>query len=240
MSLTKENSQFLEEYLKGNVDKNSPSFKKLFESEEHFNEALEKYEVAQEMIFELGLKQEIELVHQAFEKKNKAFPISYMVAAAIVVIVAVWGVLSAPSKTDLFEDYFTPYPSTHAFRSTQEENQIEGASNLEKALRYYSEEDFGSAVLSFQRVQTDSMTAGDIFYFANALLAVNEFEQAEPKLESIVDNRENPFWQQTKWYLAITYLKLEKLEKIQSLLDLINVGEYRYEEAQEIIKSISN
>lgn len=240
MSLTEESSQFLAAYLKGEVDKDSPSFKNLFESEEHFEEALEKYEIAQEMIFELGLKQEIELVQQAFEKKNKAFPIRYMVAAAIVVIVAVCGVLFAPSKTSLFEDYFTPYPSNYAFRSTQEENRTEVASNLAQALRYYSEDDFGSAALYFQKVQTDSMTAGEIFYFANTLLAVNEFEQAEAKFEFIVDNRENPFWQQTKWYLAITYLKLERLEKTQGMLDLINVGEYRYKEAQEIIKKIMN
>lgn len=240
MSLSKESSQFLEAYLKGDIDKNSPSFKNFFESEEHFKETLEKYEVAQEIIFELGLKQEIELVHQAFEKKNKVFPIRYMVAAAVVVVVAVCGILFAPSKTPLFEDYFKPYPSSYAFRSTLEENGTEVASNLEQALRYYSEDDFGSAVLYFQKIQTDSMTASEIFYFANTLLAVNEFEQAEAKLGSIVDNKENPFWQQTKWYLAITYLKLERLEKTQGMLNLINVGEYRYEEAQEIIRKIMN
>jgi len=241
MSLTEERSQFLEAYLNGDVDENSPYFKKLFESEEHFKEALEKHEVAQEIIFELGVKQEIELVQRAFEKKNKAvLPVRYMVAAAIVVIIAVCAVLFAPSKNPLFEDYFTPYPSNYAFRSTQEEGQSEVTSNLEQALRYYSEEDFESAVLYFRKVQSDSMNVGELFFFANTLLAVNEFEQAEAKLQSIVDNQENPFWQQTRWYLAITYLKLERMEETQAMLGLISLGEYRYEEAQKIINKITN
>lgn len=238
MNLSEESSHFLEAYLKGDIDKTDPSFKELFESEEHFEEALEKYEVAREMIFELGVKQEIEQVQRAFEKKNKALPIRYMVAAAIVVTVAVYGVLFAPSKTPLFEDYFTPYPSNYAFRSTQDENHTEVASNLEQALRYYSEEDFASAVLHFQKVQTDSMTASEIFYFANALLAVGEFEQAEAKLASIFDNKENPFWQQTNWYLGLAYWQANRYQEATTVLESIGQQEYKYNEARKIIEML--
>lgn len=100
-----------------------------------------------------------------------------------------------------------------------------------------SENRYSEAAVTFRETQGDSGTIDKLLY-AIALINVNEFEESERILNSII-NENNLFSTEAEWILANSYLKSERNVKAISLLSRLEKNENSYsDKASELLRKL--
>jgi tetratricopeptide (TPR) repeat protein len=151
-------------------------------------------------------------IHQFF-KEN-----SYLMAAAVALI-AVVGVsyliwFQNPPTSELFAANFQIPPENITTRADLESNA------LSKGLRAYSEENYLSANEQFEQIlTTDPNNQAVLFYSGICHLTLSEEQQAIDKFERIITDGPGEYLTAAKWYLGLTYLKLEDLLRSKVVLE---------------------
>lgn len=156
-------------------------------------------------------------------------------AAAAVIVMVISGLLwqSLYENPD-FEDYFDHFDQLVTFRGEAGDREW-----LAEAMELYARRNYEGAYDELVKVATGQLTDEYLFYFGVSALGSGHFNEAVEAFEKIGVGRENKYYQQTRWYLALGYWQTGRLESAVSLLKSIKAGGYKYAEAVRLIEELS-
>ena len=107
-------------------------------------------------------------------------------------------------------------------------------------MEQYNANDFLSAIKSFKHSINNGVNKYKaIFYIGVSYLNIGEVENAIQYFQTIEKDRNNEFYFDTQWYLALCYTKNNELSKAQYLLKKLIESESTYKEkAEKLLKEI--
>lgn len=186
---------------------------------------------------------EQELENEPIQKKRKFInrPSIYALAAGIALLIGIAGFLrlyyNADSSNceDIFQSYYEPYDSDFNTRSNE---QV--ISNLYHAFQAYENKEFFKAVDLFNKViAEDNTVLMAQFYRGISCIETADYKLALQSFDKILENDANTYYSQSKWYCAMTWLKLNnKEEAIKQLNWLVANDRYYKPKAIEVIKKL--
>jgi hypothetical protein len=167
----------------------------------------------------------------------------YYAAASAALLIASGGLvqrLNNPSldNNTVFEKYYSPYEVSVTYRS----GDTEVDRLLLNALESYEEKDFAQALVLFEQVlQTRKKDMAAKLYSGITYLEEEKYQKAKTSFDNIISNNNNLFIEQAKWYLALCYLKTEKIEDAQVILsEIVKEESYYKEMAVGVLKDLKN
>lgn len=161
-----------------------------------------------------------------------------LIAVAAILIVALSYNLFMNKNLNhdaLYTTYFEPSKNVSAPIVRSDSND----KIIHNAFIAYSEADYKQAIPLFDQAFQNTQNSELLFYKGNSLLALNETDEAIDTFKKhlsysdILTNR-------THWYLALAYLKKEKIDEAkQELYLLINSAEsFKRKEATSLLKKL--
>lgn len=126
---------------------------------------------------------------------------------------------SAPNNTDYLV-YLKPYENN----LIEVERAIPSENLLQQGFYAYNKEEYASALAALKEYAKTETNDNILFYQANCLIGLEQFEEASLIFENILDNNRSLYIQETEWLLALCYLRNNHAEKAQNLLDKINTN----------------
>lgn len=119
---------------------------------------------------------------------------------------------------------------------------------LHPAAQAYVEGDFQQAIAGFNQLvdisdtelEPTGLTADALqLYLGNAYLNTKQYEQAVKAFQHLLTMENTALTQDARWYLALTYLKMEKKEDATRLLQEITAGKSIYvRDAKKILEEL--
>jgi len=169
------------------------------------------------------------------------FVFSSVAAAVILLFVISWSVFFSSeviSTTEVFNTYYSKYPVLTCNRSFSDENLkdkilVNGFNSYEKGA-YIEAKDYFNQVLIMDN--SNNMAR---FYYSICEIELNKLERSEKLLKELTYKNNHIFWEQSHWYLALVYLKQEKIEKASEIFEYICEEDMAHKtEAKKILKSL--
>lgn len=209
------------------------SSNKEFKEQVMFEEKVKKSIVQQEHI---NFKQYLKNVEQSLpRKKNKTR--WYLVAASILMLVSLgllWN-LNANSPDKLFDSYYkvasnTSFPIVRNNTASDE---------LTKAFIAYESKAYNQAQTLFAEAYKNSNNSELLFYLGISFLETGDTKKAiETFLKHIKFN--DRLAGKSNWYLALTYLKANDVERSKKILKKIasNSTNYNYKKAKSLYSKL--
>lgn len=243
MELKEELIEKVERYLSGELTRKEVKEENdTTPSDDELDEAIDLFNTSKNLIELSGLKEDLKSIHEEYiadteaeeagvETKGKNTVWMWWtaaVAAAAILIAVFSGVLQDQSPR--FEDYFVPYPDLLSMRGNE--------GDMGSAMRYYTLQNYEEAIEEFNKLVSDSINHEVLFYQAIAALAIERYQLAENNLEKLLESEDNQYWQQTKWFLALSYWQNGQVEEAKDLLSKIEMQEDRYSQARDLLKDL--
>nr|MDA3952788.1 hypothetical protein [Bacteroidales bacterium] len=92
-----------------------------------------------------------------------------------------------------------------------------------------------------QVLQTRKKDMAAKLYSGITYLEEEKYQKAKTSFDNIISNNNNLFIEQAKWYLALCYLKTEKIEDAQVILsEIVKEESYYKEMAVGVLKDLKN
>ena len=172
------------------------------------------------------------------KNRIKRIPLGY--AAAIAGFILVGSILlfngRSQSSDEILDRFYKSYEVTTPSRSQQAILN----SDYSTAIEYYNIRDYRNAALYFSKV-----LAGDPKYMESTMLygvsnlEFKNYPEAKHSFKKVIDNDDNLFLEDARWYLALCYLKTGELEKTVAELRQIKKSESIYsKDAARILRKI--
>jgi len=168
-----------------------------------------------------------------FPKRN----IAWISAAAVVIIfLGFYFITKSYRQTDheqLFSEYFSPYQNLLTMKG-------DSANAVNDAMYFYDMKMWDSANIYFNKAKTKGLDETALnFYHANALLAGHNTKEAISYFELVINDGDDRFRTQAKWYLALAYLQINQMEKSKGILTelLLNTDVYG-KKASDLLEQI--
>ncbi len=167
-------------------------------------------------------------------------PVFRAIAASVVMLVVAWfafGPMNSVSNQELLAQYFEPYANTNP--KTRGE-VIEPKDITSEAFTEYDQGNFMASIPLFEQAVKES---GDhllnTFYLGNAYLKVGDGDKAIIAFSIVVETGKG-LAGVAEWYLALSYLQADKVEKaIATLKDVSDHGETFYaEKANKLLNEL--
>jgi tetratricopeptide (TPR) repeat protein len=178
-----------------------------------------------------------------FSLKIKKPFIYTSVAAVVVLLIMITNINILPEKkqenTELFQSYYSPYPTIMCFRSVADKTEIEEI--LYKAFSFYDEGKYEQASNCFSKVlNIDSKNYMSQFYLAICEIEKNNLQNANEYLNDLILKKDHVFLEQAYWYLALTQLKQNNFEDAESILEkVVQENMTRKPDAEVILKNLN-
>lgn len=105
----------------------------------------------------------------------------------------------------------------------------------------YEDKNFREVIKAYESIEIkDLLTNQEHFITAISYAQLNSYENAIAAFEVILSSSESSysFHQESRWYLAMTYLKQGNKDELKKTLLLINEGQDFYADAQKILKGL--
>lgn len=210
---------------------------------------LEDLNFKEELVFQLELSkaiqreesQALKLRLQRFEKRQIKQKSSYRTLSSIAAIFVIglgllWFLNMNPNYKKMYVANFEPYPNIVVPTVRDFNNQ---ENKIQEAFRYYEHHDYAKAALFFSELYSVDKIDYANFYYGISLMADNQFEKAVGVLT-------DPNWQipekyksQTNWYLALAYLRIDRIEKsIEHLQKVIEDNGFMTMQAQQLLDKL--
>ncbi len=159
------------------------------------------------------------------------------VAAAAIAFFLVYTFLLPTNNqpTDLFAANFQPYPMLLNERSGEAQEET---AQLSAAIQAYAANDYAAAIPAFEGLTAVTNSSAYQFYLALSYLGNQQAQQAIPLLETIHQDSNNTFSEQSSWYLALSFLQTNEQEKAKAILATIPPKAYQYEAAQKLLEQL--
>ncbi len=158
------------------------------------------------------------------------------VAALFLISFGLWKIIDKPMGNDeLFVSFYQPYNlvSNHT-RSLGELPEV-----YEEATNYYINENYREAALIFKKALDSNIEQVDIrFLYAISLVELKKYEEAVIEFKMVISKYDS-YNLESKWYLSLCYLKLNKVEAAHKLLlELSEKRSFYQEPALEILDQL--
>lgn len=175
------------------------------------------------------------------ESFTRAFPMYrrpsvLAIAASIVLLVTVGWIYMAnqkPNSEKLFLTYFEPFDSPGS-GLTRGNNEL---SLKAQAYDAYDNGRFEEAIGLFNEIIANSNDPIIHLCLGNAQMKLGRFSQAEDTFNHLLTEHSD-LVTQAKWYLALTYLKENKMERAKATLWEITKSSTYGEKAQKLLKEL--
>jgi tetratricopeptide (TPR) repeat protein len=171
--------------------------------------------------------------HNNHSSKTKYF---YWVIAATTLIFSLlfsWFIFSKPTPEKLFSEHFQTYQSISTFGGEEQP--------MDKAMDFYNSGRYAEAINAMEAaLVNDAYNLSQYhFYLGVSYLANNNPDKAIANFRKTL-SADNDFVQQSKWYLALAFLKKGDKEETKKLLQEISSmnAAYKQKEAAEILKDL--
>ncbi|MEN8121880.1 MAG: tetratricopeptide repeat protein [Bacteroidota bacterium] len=158
-------------------------------------------------------------------------------AALFLISFGLWKFVDKPMDNDeLFVNFYHPYTlvSDQTRSSTKELiGQYEVASS------YYINENYSEAALIFKKALDSNIEQVDIrFLYAISLVELKNYEEAILEFDTIISIHDS-YNLESKWYLSLCYLKLDRINEAQELLiELSEKRSFYQSSAQDILDQL--
>lgn len=240
----------IEAYLDGEM---TAQEKQRFESEldkdKELNSELELRRQVNQAISEsdvLDLRATLRNIHHSKpdaisqHRKGKLFGIQWQYAAAAIfglllvssLTIYLLNVNRAFSSQELYSMYYQPDDAVMVMRS----GETDSDNLLVEALTKYEQQDYEGALQLFKKDQSNLLVH---FYSGLAYMEIDKFEEAIHSFQVIIDNNDNLFIEQAKWYQALSYLKIDEKDKAKLLFqDVTKYNSIYKDKAQHILAGL--
>lgn len=179
-------------------------------------------------------------------KKNKTRNISrniyyYLAAAILIVCIGIgsilkFGLFSTDINSEsIFNEYYSTYQNDYQSRSDEKV-----VNNLYQAFQAYENKDFDNAVELFSKVsESDASIMMAHFYKGISCVEISDYKQAIESFKKVLTNSNNPYFPQSHWYCALTWLKLNNPESAKEHLEWLIKNDRHYnQKAKEILNKL--
>ena len=176
---------------------------------------------------------------QQIEKKNNSFfSKKWLIAASVLVIVSLSGLLLLPSEKssdELFASYFEPYTNVIAPISRSDKKK----STLEIAFKNYENKKYAEALKGLEKSITKENKTALHLFIAVTNLKLENTNKAIAILEENLNNS-NTWKDKYLWYLSLAYLKENKTEKAIETLKILSkeVNNFKKVETLSLLKKL--
>lgn len=169
--------------------------------------------------------------------KIRIFRIVAAAAATVALILFSWQYISQPSSSpnQIFAQTYQPYDASLSTRD------VNGAEHLIQADTYYKSKKYELAIPHLKTALNTQPTNSNLeLALGNAYMASDQVGQAINHFQSIIDRKDALYSDQARWYLALCYLKMEKLPSCKKLLSILaqDANADFYQEAKELLKKL--
>ncbi len=160
----------------------------------------------------------------------------WAVAASVITLVALggWFLLNRPENEKLFANYYKPDPGLPVVMGENNKTNY----TLYDGMIDYKEGNYHKAIekwksIGDQQAYTDTLN----YYIGMANIAAGKMEPAIQYLNEVHKTENSVYTQKASWYLALTYLKLGKIDLARGLLKQM---ENDMQEAKELLDRIAH
>lgn len=152
----------------------------------------------------------------------------YAVAATVVLAIGTWFMMQGDPTYDTFNQH-----ENAAF--TERGSVIK---NLKLAQDAFNAKNYAAAVINFEIVLKEYNRPEIIYFYAIALLEVNQFDASETVLKHLQAG-ESIYKDKATWYLALSSLKQKKYENCKAILIKIPADSEDFDKAQKLLKDLN-
>lgn len=241
-------STFIERYIAGDM---SSSEKEWFLKELDGNEKLRKEVTLRRQVDEVLLDQsagtlrkklsEIEKQRQMhIHKKNRKRVVYVQYAAVITILVLIGGVTLFSGRNMNSDEILNQYYNTYEPASSQRAGVSVTNSDFILALEFYNKREYEEAAVLFNKVlESNPQDMQSVL-----LRGVSDFEEqkypdAKQSFVTVINDNNNLFIENAKWYLALCYIKTDERDKAVNQLEMIkNEGGIYSKDAKKIIRKL--
>jgi predicted Zn-dependent protease len=166
-------------------------------------------------------------------KRRYLWPVA-IAASVLLLSVSIFVILSLNSKTyeTIYETYYKPFPGQLISESVRGEVKDQ-TGNLARTA--YEARDYRTAELRLKKLVEDHPDESHIkLYLAICYLEMNEIEKSKDLL-NILDDPENAFQLEAKWYLALLNIKIKKRTEAVKYLRALAEGRGEYAKEARLI-----
>lgn len=149
--------------------------------------------------------------HSRSHLKAKPYRFLAVAAAILLMLTAGWWMWDNNTSQDLYAQYYESYDLRFGNRSTSDV--------LSEAGGYYIDGNFEKAIPLFEealRAIPDERKAS--FALGIAQMELEQWEQALPYFQQLIDSKDILYAQNAKWYMALSLYQLGRMEEAQTLL----------------------
>lgn len=218
--------------------------KKLFEeqlqNDEQFNESFELYKETTQFLEHqfseetLNFKENLKSISDqefssATQNKPKVIafkPWHYAAAASVVLLIGTWFMMQNDPN---YNDYNQHETALFMERSVGDEN-------LKQAQQAFNNKDYKKAVHYFDEI-TQFQDPELQYFYAISLIETNDYTKAKLFLDYLREGN-SVYKHKATWYLALSYLKQDKIEDCKFTLEQIPSDAEDYEKAQKLLNDL--
>ena len=137
---------------------------------------------------------------------------------------------------EVFERYYKTYDVTTPLRSVTDA----GNSDYSTALEYFNISDYRNAAYYFSKVlSNDPRHMESVMMTGISKFEEENYPEASVSFTKVIDNKDNLFFEDAQWYLALCYLKTGEKAKAVNSLSVIKQSESIYSRnARKILRKI--
>lgn len=173
-------------------------------------------------------------VPKPHNNRIKVLAIITTIAAVFLGAIWIYGHTNSTAPETLYASYYESYPNV-VYDVTRGTSNAD--SDVKSAFMAYDQEQYKQALSYFEKSQVINPTATTYFYTAQCHMELGAYQQAVENLIKVQSN--DTFFEKSKWYLSLCYLKLGQKEKaITTLKDLVSRFEFKNVEATALLSKL--
>jgi hypothetical protein len=142
--------------------------------------------------------------NSSFFRKNY-FIYSSAAAILLLAITALLNISSNSNSQKLFNRYFEVYPDVTTHTRSNGNND-----NFANAMLLYNSGKFEATIKKLDKIKKNESVS---FYKGVSFLALNNTTKALEVLKPLTKDKENIFYYEANWYVALALLKLERIDE---------------------------
>jgi TolA-binding protein len=186
-------------------------------------------------LMEIEKRREMNIPSRASKKP------AYLKYAAVITGLILIGSITMFSKKNLSsEKIINSYYKTYEPATNQRSGKSDTNADFAKALDYYNLHDYRNAALYFSKVlETDPGNMQSSFLNGVANFEDQKYPEAKQSFVNVIKDNNNLFIENSKWYLALCYIKTNEKDRAIKQLEIIKKesGIYR-NDAKKIIRKL--
>jgi tetratricopeptide (TPR) repeat protein len=166
---------------------------------------------------------------------------AYLKYAAVITVFVIFGsIMLYPGKNQSSEEILSRYYKVYEPATSQRSGTFARNQDFTLALEYYNTHDYEKAAKLFSKiVESNPKDMQSTLLNGISNFESNRYPDAKQSFGTVIDNKNNLFIDQAKWYLALCYIKTDdKIKAIQQLEIIRKEGSIYKNDAKKILRRL--